>query len=429
MNNDEYFIAMREKGGQKVDKFGGKNMSKWKTAGPGIRYREHPTRKHGIKPDRYYAIHYRIDGKRIEEALGWLSQGWTQEKCEATRNDLKQSAKNSGPKTLKARRAIAELAAKAVPKFSDVLEEFWDIELQDKKSGKEQKRLITKDALPVWGERKLVDITRRDAVLLVDGVRDRGLVVANRLQGALVKMFNFAVERGVLENSPLVGMRKKQEQPRSRTLSDDEIKIFWDAFDLENTKIDIYRVSKLALKMILLTGQRPGEVCGMTWKEIDSEEFWNIPAERRKGKTPQRVPLTGLALDVIEQARMYSEDSPYVFTSSHKINEPMTPHALSKGIVRHWKEMGIAEKFTPHDLRRTVRTKLAEIGIDDVVAECVLGHKIKGIQGVYNRHSYDAEKRQALEKWEKKLRRIVGIDELETSGKIIELRKLRYGGK
>jgi integrase len=90
-------------------------------------------------------------------------------------------------------------------------------------------------------------------------------------------------------------------------------------------------------------------------------------------------------------------------------------------------EIGFKEKFTPHDLRRTLRTRLAEIGIDDMVAERVLGHKLQGIMAVYNRHSYDTEKRQALDKWAKKLRQIVGIEEPE-QGKIVEMRRVVSGG-
>jgi len=73
--------------------------------------------------------------------------------------------------------------------------------------------------------------------------------------------------------------------------------------------------------------------------------------------------------------------------------------------------MKIPERFTPHDLRRTLRTKLAEIGISDVIAERVLGHKLQGVLGIYNRHSYDAEKKQALGLWEKRLQEILGLSD------------------
>ena len=93
-------------------------------------------------------------------------------------------------------------------------------------------------------------------------------------------------------------------------------------------------------------------------------------------------------------------------------------------ILRHWSEIGFKEQFTPHDLRRTLRTRLAEIGIDDVVAERVMGHKLQGMLAIYNRHSYDTEKRQALDKWAKKLRQIVGIEEIQAANIIDFKRKV-----
>ena len=98
-----------------------------------------------------------------------------------------------------------------------------------------------------------------------------------------------------------------------------------------------------------------------------------------------------------------------MFRSSYKPLKPMTPHALSRAVARHWPEMGVEKKFTPHDLRRTLRTKLAEIGVDDIVAERVLGHKLQGMMAVYNRHAYDKEKRQALQRWELRHQETLGV--------------------
>ena len=299
---------------------------------------------------------------------------------------------------------------KAQPTFADLLEEFWEIELKQKQTGKERRRLIEKDAIPVWKNRKADSITRRDAVLLVDKVRQRAPVGANRFQSVLVRIFNFAAERGIIEASPLVGLRKTPEKTRSRVLTDDEIRRLWEALDLQNTAIDIYRVSKLALKLLLLTGQRPGEVCGMSWDEIDFDEgFWNIPARRMKNSEPQRVPLLPMALEVLEEAKIYSGDSKFVFRSSHKPENPIIRQSITKALSRHWAEMGVTEAFTPHDLRRTVRTRLAELGVEDVIAERVLGHKLGGILAIYNRYSYDVEKRQALGLWERRLAEILGL--------------------
>ncbi len=157
---------------------------------------------------------------------------------------------------------------KAAPIFEDFIKEFWEVELQKKKSGPETLRVLQKDILSTWGNRKVVDIKRREIVLLLDAVRERGPVIANRVHGALTRLFNFAAERGVIEDSPCTRIRKTAEAGRSRVLGDEEIKILWAALDLGNKQIDVWPLSKLALKLILLTGQRPGEVCGMAWAEI-----------------------------------------------------------------------------------------------------------------------------------------------------------------
>jgi integrase len=267
---------------------------------------------------------------------------------------------------------------------------------------------VEKDVIPAWGKRKVTDITRRDAVLLIDKVRQRAPVGASRLQSVLVRMFNFAAERGIIDFSPLVGMRRPKEKPRSRVLSDAEIKALWTGLDLENKKIDIYAPTKLAVKMILLTGQRPGEVTNMRWGEIEGQT-WTIPAGRAKNRQENRVPLCPMTLKALKAARMFSHpDCEYVFESSYKPRTPITRQGVTRAVDRHQAEMGIEEKFTPHDLRRTVRTRLAELGINDVVAERVLGHKLQGVMGIYNRHGYDAEKRQALTRWEFRLAEIIG---------------------
>ena len=299
---------------------------------------------------------------------------------------------------------------KAEPTFKDLLDEFWAKELSKSPTAYERKRLVEKDALPCWTSRKVSSIKRRDAVVLLDDVRDRAPVTANRLQGVLVRMFNFAAERGIIDSSPLAGMRRGEERSRARVLSDAEIKSLWDCLDLENTEIDIYRLTKLALKAVLLSGQRPGEIAGMRWDEL-ADEMWIIPEDRTKNREENRIPILPMFADIIEQAKSYADDSVFVFRSSHDKEKPLTVGAMANAIRRHREQMKIEERFTPHDLRRTLRTRLAELGISDIIAERVLGHKLQGVLGIYNRHGYDAEKKHALGLWENRLREIIGLSE------------------
>lgn len=318
-----------------------------------------------------------------------------------------------GAKALEVKRA-----RKAAPTFADLLEEFWDRELKHCKTCAERRRLVEKDAIPAWGHRKVVDIKRRDIVVLLDGVRDRAPITANRLLGVLVRMFAFAAERGIIEDSPATRIRRPSEKPRERVLTDAEIRLFWHGLD----KLDSYPTTKLALKFILVTGQRSGEVTGLPWDEIE-DDWWGLPPERMKEGRAHRVPLTPLALEILEEARQYDDGSGFVFTSASGRSSKghITPLTLSSGLQRHLPELGIENPFTPHDLRRTVRTRLAEIGIDDVTAEKVLGHQLQGVLKIYNRHHYNQEKRAALVAWERRLCRIVGI-EVKEPGKVVNLR-------
>ncbi len=371
----------------------------------------------GVKTWMY---RYSFDGGRRRMSFGQypgISLAQAREKYSQALQDL-QNGIDPGAK---AREAKAK--RKAAPTVSELLDEFFEEELEKTPSGKERRRLVEKDVIPSWGNRKVKDIPRRDAVLLIDKVRKRAPVGASRLQSVIVRMWNFAAERGVIEFSPLVGMRRPKEKPKTRVLSDDEIKKLWAGLELENTDIDIYRPTKLAIKLILLLGQRPGEISAMRWSEIDgSSMVWTIPEERSKNRQENRVPLNRMALEVLEQAKTYSpiDDSDFVFRSSYRPKQALSRAAIGKAILRHWgkDEIGLEAPFTPHDLRRTVRTRLAEIGIQDVIAERVLGHKLQGLLAVYNQHSYDSEKRQALARWEQRLSEILGFD-ANSGGKVV----------
>jgi len=388
--------------------------------GNGLSIRVYPT---GTKS---WIFRYTIDGKARRMTLGRYPSTTLAEVRELHGAAMKEVEAGSDPgaKKQKAEAEAARLKAEREASFTvaDLLKEFWDIELKEKHSGANAKRMLTKDVLPAWGARKVQDITRRDAVQLMDKVRERARVTANRLQSEVVRMFNFAAERGIIEYSPLTHLRKKKETPRERVLTTEEIKLVWDALDLENAKIDIYRVTKLALQLALVTGQRIGAIVGMTERELKGS-LWVRSADRnRKAKESITIPLSAMALEIIEQARIYSGDGEFLFRSPQTEGVPLTSRCLSMAIKRHWAEMGIEEQFTPHDLRRTVRTRLAEIGIDDVVAERLMGHKLQGMLAVYNRHDYATEKRQALDRWARRLKQIVGIEEPD-QGNVIQFRK------
>jgi len=321
-----------------------------------------------------------------------------------------------------------------------------------KRSWMEDDRILNREVIPAWGKRKAADIVKRDVIQMLESIIDRGAPgMANNSFQVIRKMFNFAVERDILPFSPCTGIKlPAPKKSRDRTLNESEIKAFWNSLDGCAMSTEI----KQALKLILVTAQRPGEVIGLHTSEIDGV-WWNIPAERAKNGKAHRVYLTGLAREIIEQAialvRLVREIpaeedySGYIFPCPHRIKEQaIDRHAMAIATMRNLafpltdnkgkplfttngkpateNRLGI-EHFTPHDLRRTAATFMAESGEMDEVIDAILNHAKQGVIKVYNQYRYDREKQMALETWERKLLSIVSDN--ADAGKIISLQGRR----
>jgi integrase len=281
----------------------------------------------------------------------------------------------------------------------------------NKKSWEEDKRILEKEVYPTWGKRKAADIAKRDVISLLEKVIDRGSPsTANQVFKIIRKLFNWAVEKDRLQISPCLGVKMPSPvNPKDRALSTEEIKTVWAALDGE---LSMTPEVRRAMKLILVTAQRPGEVTGMHTSEIDGN-WWTISVDRSKNKKAHRVYLSPLAHDIITQAiaeakasRDITADqdySGYIFPCPHRDkDQPIARHALSKAVLRNASILGVAT-FTPHDLRRTAATFMAESGEMDEVIDAVLNHAKQGIIRTYNLYRYDKEKQQALESWSRRL--------------------------
>jgi len=288
-----------------------------------------------------------------------------------------------------------------------------------KRTWREDARMLAKDVVPYLGRRKAKDIKRREIILLIDKIVDRGSPVsANQTLRIITKMFSFAVKRGVLDASPCVAIESPGKgEVRDRVLLKDEIQKFW--FGLDEAKMA--QGTRLALRLLLFTAQRKGEVALAEWSEIDLKKgWWTIPSKKTKNKRIHRVPLTGTALNLLKEAKELAKDSKWVFPSVK--NQSITPRSISRTIrnnsqirpldhPKHKPPYGDffqIDHFTPHDLRRTAATLMAEARVEEINISKVLNHTIGGVTSKhYNHYSYDAEKRQALETWERKLKSIL----------------------
>lgn len=223
---------------------------------------------------------------------------------------------------------------------------------------------------------------------------------ANRALAALKRLMSWCVERGTLDVNPISGLRPPtKEESRDRVLSDDELVACWMSADLEG-----YPFSE-CIKLLILTGQRRTEVSDMRWSEVDLEAgVWVIPARRAKNATQHAVPLSPVAVQLLEAIPRF-EGSDLVFTTNGS-------RSISGfGRLKRRLDTGVsAADWRIHDIRRTVATNMAMTGTAPHIIEAVLNHKsgvVSGVAAIYNRHAYLDEKRTALLNWSSHLARMV----------------------
>ena len=288
--------------------------------------------------------------------------------------------------------AMVKRADRSAISFGELSEDYIERHAKPKKrTWRDDKRMLEKYVPKEWHRTNAADIHRRDIRDLLDSLVVRTPILANRVLALLRKVYNFALSRDLVEANPCHGIeRPAPERQRDRVLTSNEIRALWQALnDVDETTAALYRLH-------LLTAQRGGELRSMAWSDIDLEAgWWTIPAKQSKNKLAHRVPLSpaagALLRDLQARAR---EDNPWVFRTPSRSGHRITAH---KCTVRVRKVSGV--DFVPHDLRRTAASHMTSLGISRLVVAKILNHVERGVTAVYDRHSYDNEKRAALETW------------------------------
>ena len=274
-----------------------------------------------------------------------------------------------------------------------------------KRTADEDRRCLEKDVLPLWGSRKAKSIARRDAIVLLDRIVDRGSpIMANRTLAVVRRVFAFGVERDILEANPLLGIKPPaKEIRRDRVLSDAEIMQFWSGLDRTRMSEPV----RLALKFLLVTIQRRSEVVEATWSEFDMRNrIWVIGADRTKNGTAHTVPLSEPALELLDVIRETGRGSRWLFPSPRLEDRPIGRGVINHCLTANREVIGVSN-LRPHDLRRTGASQMTAMGSPRLVVSKILNHADREITGVYDRHSYDPEKRYALDAWGQRLMEIV----------------------
>jgi integrase len=290
----------------------------------------------------------------------------------------------------------------ACPTLGDIIPDF--IRLYAKPNTKDWKgtQSILAKFDPI-AKKPLDEIKRTDVVRILDDIVASGTPTrANRALAAIKKLMNWCVDRGVIEISPVAHLRPPtKEKSRDRVLSHAEMQILWHAVVNEGYPF------KQFVQLLMLTGQRRGEVAGMRWSEINLDEgIWTLPANRVKNGRLHVVPLSAQAIDILKSIPRFL-NSDLVFTTTGKTS--------ISGFGRLKERLALSlpdgtEDWRFHDFRRTVSTEMARLGVQPHVIDAVTNHKsgvVSGVAATYNRYTYLDEKREALQQWANEVEKLV----------------------
>jgi integrase len=277
-------------------------------------------------------------------------------------------------------------------------------------------KAIKRHLIPRWGTRAAAEIKRADVINLLEEIdRKSGPYMAAKALALASSIYRFAITRelGNITSNPCQFIRPSDfvgaMAPRQRVLTDAEIALLWRATRGEIRKggESTYPGGPFA-RLLLLTAVRRSEASRMTWSEVDLDNaLWVIPPYRTKSGAPHEVPLPSMAVDLLKSLPRFAGD--FVFSTTGGRTPIKGFHQFKDAIDARAAELappGLAQ-WRFHDLRRTARTNLSSLGVSPFIAELVIGHAQKGVHKVYDVHRYQAEKREALERWANRLRDIV----------------------
>jgi integrase len=369
-----------------------------RVAGLALRVREGGSRK--------WVFHYRWAGRSQRITLGG-ADAWSLDAARARARELRVMVDNG--KNPAETRAAAKIEAAKRPTFLSALMVNYVEHVQSKlkpRTQVETKRYLEHYFKPLHNL-PIEAVARRDVAACLQGIaKNKGDVTADRARSALSAMFAWAIGEGLADENPVAGTnRRSDDDPRTRVLSDAEIVKSWNGLPSGQYGA--------VVRLLILTGCRRDEIGALSWKEIDfTERKITLPGERTKNGTEHVVPLSDLALSILEsQQRILGR--PFVFgwdangfTDWSKSKEKL--NAVLK----------FEKPWTLHDIRRTVRTGLGKLGVAPHIAEAILNHLPPRLTRTYDTYKYESEKRAALDAWGAHIKLILAQAE---GGNVVEM--------
>ena len=359
----------------------------------------------------YWMLRYTLAGKRRELTLAKsveLSLAEARERAVEAQKEIR-----SGIDPIEERKREGRITLRTV---SDLFED-WYLDLEKRlKHPRIPKRIFLREVSPSIGGIPIGDVTPMDVRAIIKKVAgsDRP-TIANDTLMYLKQLFNHAIKLGLIKYNPASAFTVTDaggvEKSRERALTVEEIQHVFKVFR-ENSD-SFTRENYLACAMLLILGVRKTELTEAKWSEFDlKNECWTLPAERSKSGVEIVIPLPPNTVKWLDELKIHACGSDYVFPNRRSSKHPhMGKDTLNRAISKLFgkepgrkqqpeNKMGDIAEFTVHDLRRTCRSLMASAGVPGHVAERCLNHKLKGVEGIYDRYDYFDERREALAKVE-----------------------------
>jgi integrase len=344
--------------------------------------------------ERAYVIGFRLNGRSRLLTLGKVEGMTLAGARKAARAALDKAGAGEDPLAAK-KRAGANTVATLADDF------IRSPEVQRLKTRADYERTVKREIVPAFGTMKPAELGRTELRAWADAIHKRAPYAANAALAVVRRMLRWAVEHDRLETLPVFPKPPEPPKSRERVLTEDELRAAWAGMAREEQRGNIVGS---ALKLMLLTAQRRGEVMRMRWADV-SGSWWTI-TDNKAGRT-HRVPLSQPALDVLDRVRERTGKGEYVFPG--RKGGPLMPHHAAG---RLWADTAVKDARV-HDLRRSAASFMGSLGVSRFVIARVLNHADRSVTAVYDRHSYDAEKMVALERWAEDLTRILAGKERE----------------
>lgn len=377
-----------------------KDKRKWikSKSYPGVRWREHEHRKHGVTPDRYFAIRYRLDGKDRQESLGWASLGWSEKKANARLAELLEAQRTGhGEQTLAEKRAKAQAEREALheaeaqqAREAITLAHVWEKYATVAKANKVPRTIRNEEQCfrlwiaPAIGSKPLKEIAPIHLERIKKAMADAGRAAQSikHVLALIRQIFNFAKTHGLFAGENVAGKVKMPtaDARRVRFLTVEEADVLLDS--LKDRSRDTHDMALLSLN----AGLRAGEVFSLTWPDVDFGNNVLTLRDTKSGKMRQ-VPMTSDVVDMLKDRKSEANGNSLVFPSETGGRVVQVSETFNRVVKELGLNDGIADsrqKVVFHTLRHTCASWLVQNGVPLITVGRLLGHSTTAMTERYS---------------------------------------------